>query len=57
MFLNFMICIGVVGTLFRLTLLAFALAAWNECDFWHSLALVLINGYGLALWIAKKREE
>ena len=56
-FLNFMICICVAGTLVSLICFAFALIDWNELDFWKGLALVLMNGYGLAFWTAKKQEE
>lgn len=56
-FLNFMICISVVGVLLSLISLGFALIDWNELGFWKGLASVLLNSLGLAMWIAYKQEE
>lgn len=56
-FLNFMICICVVGTLISLISLSFAVIDWNELDFWKELALVLINGLGLVFWTAEKQKK
>ena len=56
-FLNFMICISVVGTLLSLISFVFALIDWNELDYWRELALILLNSIGLAMWIANKQKE
>lgn len=56
-FLNFMICIGVVGALLSLKSFVFALIDWNELDFWRGLALVLLYGIGLGFWTAVKQKE
>lgn len=56
-FLNFMICISVVGALLSLISFVFALIDWNETDFWRGLALLLLNSIGLATWIAHKIEN
>ena len=57
MFLNFMICISVVGTLLSLISLVGVLIDGNDLDFWKGIALVLINGYGLVFWTAEKQKE
>lgn len=56
-FLNFMICISIVGVMLSLASFVSALIDWNELDFWRGLALVLMNSIGLVGWIVNKQEE